>query len=90
MLQGHLAHKKLPPPRTLEKAYAQGPMVVIEGVVISYERGTPESGDGITGNPVSTFSSNAVLLRQGLGKPKTASNVDLERMVRQLSINSQM
>ena len=31
-LQGYLAHKKLLPPRTLQWAYAQGPMVVLGGV----------------------------------------------------------
>ena len=30
-LQGYLAHKKQPPPRTLQKAYAWGPMVVLGG-----------------------------------------------------------
>ena len=29
--QGHLAHKKEPPPRTLQYDYAQGPMVVLGG-----------------------------------------------------------
>ena len=27
--EGYLAHKKMPPPRTLQKAYAKGPMVVL-------------------------------------------------------------
>ena len=30
-VQGYLAHKKRPPPRTLQKAYAQGPTVVLGG-----------------------------------------------------------
>ena len=30
-VQVYLAHKKLPPPRTLQQDYAQGPMVVIRG-----------------------------------------------------------
>ena len=30
-VQGYLAHKKLPPPRTLPQAYAQGPRVVLGG-----------------------------------------------------------
>jgi hypothetical protein len=29
--QGYLAHKKTPPPRTQQQAYAQGPMVVLGG-----------------------------------------------------------
>ena len=37
LLQGNLAHKKTPPPRTLQSPHAKGPMVVL-GV---YERGTP-------------------------------------------------
>ena len=40
-LQGFLAHKKLPPPRTLQYGYAYGPMVVLGGGAVSYERGTP-------------------------------------------------
>ena len=39
--EGYLAHKKPPPPRTLQLAYAQGPMVVIGEVAAFYERGTP-------------------------------------------------
>ena len=38
-LQGYLAHKQQPLPRTQQKARAQGPMVVLGGGV-SYERGT--------------------------------------------------
>ena len=30
-LQGYLAHKKMPPPRTLQEAYAWGPTVVLGG-----------------------------------------------------------
>ena len=41
-VQGYLAHKNLPPPRTLRQAYAYGPMVVLGGGgAFSYERGTP-------------------------------------------------
>jgi len=40
-LQGYLAHKKTPPPRTLQEPYAWGPMVVLGGGAVSYERGTP-------------------------------------------------
>ena len=29
VLQAYLAHKKLPPPRTLQKAYASGPRAVL-------------------------------------------------------------
>ena len=42
-LQGYLAHMKLPPPRTLLKDYAYGPVVVLGGGGGSYERGTPVS-----------------------------------------------
>jgi len=40
-LQGYLAHKKHPPPRTLQKDYNQGHMVVLGRGAVSYERGTP-------------------------------------------------
>ena len=40
-VQGYLAHKKQPLPRTLQYPHAQGPMVVQGGGVISYEQGTP-------------------------------------------------
>ena len=40
-MHGYFAHKKPPHPRTLQYAYAQGLMVVLEGVTGSYERGTP-------------------------------------------------
>ena len=40
-LQGYLAHEKLPPPRTLQKIHAKGPMGVLGGWVFSFERGTP-------------------------------------------------
>ena len=43
-LQGQLAHKKTHPPRTLPKAYAQGPRVVLGGWAFSYVRGTPVEG----------------------------------------------
>ena len=39
-LQGHLAHKKLPTPRTLQQDYTQGPAVVLGEGSVSYERGT--------------------------------------------------
>jgi len=35
-LQGYLAHKEAPP-----LVYVSGPMVVLGGVVVSYERSTP-------------------------------------------------
>jgi len=38
---GNLAHKKTPPRSTLQQNYAQGPMVVLVGEVIFYERGIP-------------------------------------------------
>jgi hypothetical protein len=40
-LQGYLAHKKVQPPRTLEKAYAYGPVPILGGGAVSYEQGTP-------------------------------------------------
>ena len=40
-LQGYLAHKNTQPPRTLPKAYAQGPGGVLGGWAVSYERGDP-------------------------------------------------
>jgi len=42
--QGYLAHEKTPPPRTLQKAYAQGHMAVLGGVAVSFERGSPVQG----------------------------------------------
>jgi len=40
-LQGYLAHKKHPPPRTLQWDYTYGPIAVLGGGAVSYERGTP-------------------------------------------------
>ena len=40
-LQGYLAHKKTPSRRTLQYAYAYGPVVVLGGWVFYEERGTP-------------------------------------------------
>ena len=37
--QGYLAHKKTPLPGTLQYAHALGPMVVLGGGAVSYERG---------------------------------------------------
>jgi len=39
--QGYLAHKKLPPARTLQQAYTLGPMVVLRRGAVSCERGIP-------------------------------------------------
>ena len=39
VLQGFLAHKKQPPPKTLEKDYVYGHMVAPRRVGVSYERG---------------------------------------------------
>ena len=39
-LQGYLAHKKTPPPMTLQWTYAQNPTGVLGGWAFSYERGT--------------------------------------------------
>ena len=44
-IQGYLAHKKYPPPRTLWEDYTWGPMVVVLGGGGSYERGTPITTD---------------------------------------------
>ena len=44
-LRGYLAHKKLPPPRTLQWAYTLGPTVVLGGGQVSYGRGTPVTHD---------------------------------------------
>jgi len=40
-VQGSLAHKKQPLPRTLHYDYTQGPMVVLGVGAVSYERGGP-------------------------------------------------
>ena len=37
-VQGCLAHKKQRSPRTLQQDYAYGPMVVLKGGAVSYER----------------------------------------------------
>jgi hypothetical protein len=42
-VQGHLAHKKTPPPQDLQQADAQGPMGVLGGWAFSYGRGIPVS-----------------------------------------------
>ena len=38
---GYLAQKNTPPPRTLQYAYAQGPVVVLRGGAFSHERSDP-------------------------------------------------
>ena len=43
-VKGYLAQKKQRQPRTLQKGYALGPVVVLGGWVVSYERGTPVCG----------------------------------------------
>ena len=40
-VQGHLAHKKQRPPRTLQYDYAECPMEALGERAVSYERGTP-------------------------------------------------
>ena len=40
-LQGYLANKKHPPPRTLQWDFTKGHVVVLGRGAISYERGTP-------------------------------------------------
>ena len=42
MLRRNLDHTKQRPPRTLQKEYAQGPLVVLGGGAVSCERGTSE------------------------------------------------
>ena len=39
--QGYLAHKKQRPPRILQEEHTYGPMVVLWGGAVSYERGFP-------------------------------------------------
>jgi hypothetical protein len=50
--QGYLAHKKQPPPRTLQKDCVWGPMVAPGRGGVSYERGTPVAGFGVWGRGV--------------------------------------
>ena len=45
-VQGYLAHKKHPLPRTLQWDYTLGPLVVLGGGALSYERGTPVQVQG--------------------------------------------
>ena len=40
-VQGYPAHKKQSPPRTLQEAYACGPVLVLGGGTFFCERGTP-------------------------------------------------
>jgi len=40
-IQGYLAHKKRPPPRTLRHDYVQGHMVALGRGGVSHERGNP-------------------------------------------------
>ena len=42
-VQGYLAHKKPPPPRTLQQDHAYGSMGVLGGWAFSYGRGTPHA-----------------------------------------------
>ena len=71
LLQGYLAHKKLPPTRILQQAYDQGPTVVLGGGAVSYERGAPvllnltEVPFALRRSPLSTFVSVGCAL-QGL------------------------
>jgi len=44
-VQVYLVHKKQIHPRTLQSAYAKGPMLVLGGGALSYERGTPVMAD---------------------------------------------
>ena len=62
MLQGYLAHKKPPPPRTLLQAYAQGARGVLEGWAVSYGRGTPVRlvADMLAVGPLHRLNGNAV------------------------------
>ena len=56
LLHGYLAHKEQRPPRTLQQDYAQGPTVVLWGLTISYERGTPVGTSTSRKIPDATFS----------------------------------
>ena len=40
-VQGYVAHKKQPPPRTARSDYVEGHMVALGRGGVSYERGTP-------------------------------------------------
>ena len=53
-IQGYLAHKKPPPPRTLHQGSAYGPMVVLGGGAFSHERGTPVHGGCVGFDPYKT------------------------------------
>ena len=60
LVQGYLAHKKPPPPRTLQQGFAQGPMPVLGGGAVSYERGTPsETGISLPNNQRQHRTSHA-------------------------------
>ena len=47
-IQGHLVHKKTRPPRTLQQDCAQGLMVFLGKLPVSFERGTPVGGLNIS------------------------------------------
>ena len=41
LFEGYLYHKKTSSPETLQQAYPQGPIVILEGLGVSYERVNP-------------------------------------------------
>jgi len=47
-LQGYLGHEQHFPTRTLHQDFTQGPMVVLRGLAVSYERGTPVEGRNLS------------------------------------------
>ena len=40
-MQGYLTHKKQPSRRTLQQAYAYGPVAVLRAAAVSYQQGIP-------------------------------------------------
>ena len=50
-VQGYLNHKKHPPPRTLQKPYASGPMMILGGWVFPVNEIPPYSGSGDVHTP---------------------------------------
>ena len=60
-MQGHLAHNKQRPPRTLQKDHAYGPRSGLGGWAVSYERNDPaEATRNPTGSLLEGVSSHRV------------------------------
>ena len=68
LVQGYLAHQKPPRPRTLQQTFAQGPVVVPGGGLVSYERGSPVKDSQISrvATESSTFGVTACFRAQNL------------------------